>query len=165
LLLQALGLIRFACSLPYLTHASFFALAHAGGSSSCCGCVVIQIFKIKTAVNNILQTRPSSSLVLEPKMYLFCVWMGEEPRTEVNSSFIVLRKFEFSDREGNLLCLHYSFWQLQGRYTFCVNLMEIAERAQDSVTIDLSSQMRPGNTSTGAASTNTGELRFTKAWD
>jgi len=41
--------------------------------------------------------------------------------------------------------------------------MEIAERAQDSVTIDLSSQMRPGNTSTGAASTNTGELRFTKA--
>ncbi|KAH8972009.1 hypothetical protein BDL97_02G172100 [Sphagnum fallax] len=33
--------------------------------------------------------------------------------------------------------------------------MEIAERAQDSVTIDLSSQMRPGNTSTGADSTNT----------
>jgi hypothetical protein len=28
-LLQALGLIPFACSLPYLTHASFFALAHA----------------------------------------------------------------------------------------------------------------------------------------
>jgi hypothetical protein len=55
LLLQALGLIPFACSLPYLTHASFFALSHAGGSSSCCGCVVMQLLKIKTAVNNILQ--------------------------------------------------------------------------------------------------------------
>ncbi|CAK9218694.1 unnamed protein product [Sphagnum jensenii] len=33
--------------------------------------------------------------------------------------------------------------------------MEIAERAQDSVTIELSSQMRPGNTSIEAASTNT----------
>ncbi|CAM6008488.1 unnamed protein product [Sphagnum balticum] len=33
--------------------------------------------------------------------------------------------------------------------------MEISERAQDSVTIELSSQMRPGNTSIGAASTNT----------
>jgi len=41
--------------------------------------------------------------------------------------------------------------------------MDISERAQDSVTIELSSQMRPGNTSIGAASTNTGELRFTKA--
>jgi len=75
LLLQALGFIPFACSLPYLTHASFFALAHAGGSSSCCGCVVMQILKIKTAVNNILQTLPSS-LVLEPQMYVFCVWVG-----------------------------------------------------------------------------------------
>jgi hypothetical protein len=37
LLLQALGLIPFACSLPYLTHASFFALAHARGSSIVAG--------------------------------------------------------------------------------------------------------------------------------
>jgi hypothetical protein len=49
---------------------------HAGGSSSCCACVVMQILKIKTAVSNILQTRPFSSLVLEPKMYVFCVWVG-----------------------------------------------------------------------------------------
>ncbi len=90
---------------------------------------------------------------------------GEDPRTEVNSSLIVLRKFEFSDQEGNLLCLNYNLWQLQGRYTFYVNLMEISEIAQDSVTIELSSQMRPGNTSIGAASTNTGEFPFTKAWD
>jgi len=41
--------------------------------------------------------------------------------------------------------------------------MEITERAQDYVTIELSSQMGPGNTSIGTASTNTGELRFTKA--
>jgi len=68
----------------------------------------MQILKIKTAVNNILQTRPSSSLVLEPEMYVFCVWVGQEPRTEVHSSLILLRKFEFSDQEGNLLCLHYS---------------------------------------------------------
>jgi hypothetical protein len=33
--------------------------------------------EIKTAVNNILQTRPSSSVVLEPKIYVFCVWVGE----------------------------------------------------------------------------------------
>ncbi len=89
LLLQALGLIPFACSLRYLTHASFFALAHAGSSSSCCGCVVMQISKIKTAVNNILQTRPSSSLVLEPKMYVFlCVDRGRSPErrcTQVSS--------------------------------------------------------------------------------
>ncbi len=75
LLLQALRFIPFACSLPYLTQASFFALAHAGGSSSCCGCVLMQILKIKTAVNIILQTRPSS-LVLEPQMYGFCVWVA-----------------------------------------------------------------------------------------
>jgi len=81
----------------------------------------------------------------------------------VHSSLIVLRKFEFSDQEGNLLCLHYSLSQLQGHNTFCVNLMQISERAQDSVMIELSNQMRPGNTSIGAASTNTGELRFTKA--
>jgi hypothetical protein len=41
--------------------------------------------------------------------------------------------------------------------------MEISERAQDSVTIELSSGMCPDNTSIGAASTNTGELQFTKA--
>ncbi len=76
LLLQALRFIPFACSLPYLTHASFFALAHPGGSSSCCGCVLMQILKIKTAVNYVVQTGPSSSLVLEPKMYVFCVWVG-----------------------------------------------------------------------------------------
>jgi hypothetical protein len=52
LLLQALGLIPFACSLPYLTNAAFFALAHAVGSSSCCACIVMQILKIQTAVNN-----------------------------------------------------------------------------------------------------------------
>jgi len=40
----------------------------------------MQILKIKTAVINILQTRPSSSLVLEPKMDVFvCGWV-EEPR-------------------------------------------------------------------------------------
>jgi hypothetical protein len=89
LLLQALGLIPFACSQPNLTHASFFVLAHAGGSSSCCGCVVMQIFKIKTAVNNIVQTRPSSSLELERKMYVFVRGWGEEPRTEVHSGLIV----------------------------------------------------------------------------
>ncbi|KAH9572868.1 hypothetical protein CY35_02G174200 [Sphagnum magellanicum] len=39
--------------------------------------------------------------------------------------------------------------------------MEISERSQDSVTIEPSSQMSPGNTSIGAASTNTefGDLR------
>jgi hypothetical protein len=36
----------------------------------------MQILKIKTAINNILQTRPSSSLVLEPEIYVFWVWVG-----------------------------------------------------------------------------------------
>jgi hypothetical protein len=41
--------------------------------------------------------------------------------------------------------------------------MEISEIAQDSVTIELSSEMHPGNTSIGAASIDTSELRLTKA--
>jgi hypothetical protein len=47
------------CLQPSLPHqALIFAPAHAGGSSCCCACLVMQILKIKTAVNNNLQTRP-----------------------------------------------------------------------------------------------------------